>query len=110
MPKLGNGWHRRDNNSPASKARKAKYNSAEHRNARKHYAAWIATGNGRCWRCGRPITPGSDWHVGHDDLATNVIRGAEHAACNKTAAARKGNRIAMAKRKLVRSRVTRLTW
>ena len=107
---MANGWHRRNNNSPAAKARKAKYNSAEHRAARKHYAAWIAAGRGRCWRCGGHIAPGSDWHVGHDDLAVNVLRGAEHARCNKSAAARKGNRIANAKRAVVRKASTRLTW
>lgn len=96
------GWHRADKTSPAARARKAKYDSAEHRQARKHYKAWIASGHGRCWRClGRipPETPDREWNVGHDDLATSVIRGAEHRACNLKAAARKGNRIANARRK-----------
>lgn len=102
------GWHRINPNTPAAKARRAKYNSPEHRAARKHYAAWIATGNGRCWRCGGRIEPGSDWHVGHDDDDVNVIRGAEHASCNKRAAAVKGNRIANARRAIAKT--TRLTW
>lgn len=96
---MASGWHRRNPTSPAALARKAKYNSAEHKAARKHYAAWIAAGHGRCWRCGGPIAPGSDWHVGHDDLRPHVIRGAEHArSCNLKAAARKGALIANAKR------------
>lgn len=99
---MGHRWAHADKTSPTAKARKAKYDSAEHRAARKHYAAWIASGHGRCWRCGGRIQPGSDWHVGHDDLAVNVIRGAEHRACNHRAAAIKGNRIANARRKTAR--------
>lgn len=92
-------WAHKTHGTPAELARKAKYNSPEHKAARKHYAAWIAAGHGRCWRCGGHIEPGSDWHVGHDDLATSVIRGAEHGGCNKRAAAIKGARLANAKRK-----------
>lgn len=96
---MAHRWHTASRTSPATQARRAKYNSPEHRAARKHYAAWIATGHGRCWRCGGRIEAGSDWQLGHDDLATSVIRGAEHRACNLRAAARKGNRIANARRK-----------
>jgi hypothetical protein len=105
-----NGWARKNTSTPAVAARRAKYNSAEHRAARKHYAAWIAAGKGQCWRCLGHIPPGSDWHVGHDDLDVTLIRGAEHAGCNKRAAASKGARIANAKRKVRELGTTRLSW
>lgn len=92
------GWHRVRTDTAAYRARRAKYNSAEHKAARKHYAAWIAAGNGRCWRCLLPIPLGSEWHVGHSDDGRTIM-GAEHASCNKGAAASKGARVANAKRK-----------
>lgn len=81
----------------ADRARDAKYNSPEHRAARASLALVVANGTARCWRCGGRIT--GDWHVGHDDLHTEVIRGAEHAACNLSAAGRKGVAVADAARR-----------
>ncbi len=107
---MANGWHRANRNSAASKARKAKYDSAEHRAARKQYKLWVEYGIARCWRCRLPITPGMAWHVGHDDVLTNVIRGPEHKRCNLGAAASKGARVANAKRQVKRAASTRLTW
>ena len=97
MP-TASGWHRKNPNSAAARARKRKYDSAEHRAARKYYAAWIAAGHGHCWRCGGRIAPGQPFHVGHSDDGTRIM-GAEHPAHNLRAAAVKGNRIANAKRK-----------
>lgn len=88
---MAHRWRTEDRTSPAALDRKAKYNSAEHRAARKHYAAWIASGHGRCWRCGGRIGPGEPFHVGHSDDGTQIM-GAEHPAHNLRAAARKGNR------------------
>lgn len=105
------GWHRK-NTTPAETARRAKYNSPQHRAARAAFTVLIATGRGICWRCQRPIppgTPGRAWNVGHDDDQVDLIRGPEHTRCNKSAAARKGARIANAQRTTKRA-ATRLTW
>ncbi len=58
----------------------------------------VDAGQGRCWRCGLPINPGTAWHTGHDDTDRSVIRGAEHASCNLSAAASKGARAVNAAR------------
>lgn len=103
------GWHRVRTDTAAYRARRAKYNSAEHKAARKHYAAWIAAGSGRCWRCLLPIAAGSEWHVGHSDDGLRIM-GAEHArTCNLKAAARKGAMVANAKRAM-KTATTHLTW
>lgn len=104
---MANGWHRK-NDTPAERARRAKYNDHPHQQARTHYAAEIAAGRGVCWRCGRDIPPGTpsrSWHVGHDDHDPSIIRGAEHATCNLKAGARKGATIANRAR-----RSSPLTW
>lgn len=97
------GWHRVRTDTPAYRARRAKYNSAEHRAARRQFELLIAAGLGICWRCNQRIpagTPGRAWVVGHDDIQVHVIRGPEHArSCNHKAAASKGARVANAKRK-----------
>lgn len=85
-------------NTPAAKARRAKYDSSPHRQARKHYGLEIAAGRGHCWRCGQHIPPGTPtayqgrqgWVVGHDDHDVTIIRGAECYRCNQAAATRKG--------------------
>jgi hypothetical protein len=61
-----------------------KYDTKEHRTARKHLGREVASGVALCWRCGRPIAPGSKWHVGHDDAGERIM-GAEHASCNLSA-------------------------
>lgn len=89
------GWGRK-RTTRATLARAAKYASPAHRAARKRYARDVAAGIAACWRCGRGIPPDTDprdWHVGHDDHDTDLIRGPEHKRCNLEAAARKGARI-----------------
>ena len=49
-----------------------------------------ADGGATCWRCEAWISPNEPWDLGHDD-ATGEIRGPEHAPCNRSAGARKGN-------------------
>lgn len=95
-----NGWHRKRTNTPAVAARKAKYNSAAHKAARAHVKILVASGRAYCWRpnCGKQLQPGH-WHVGHDDLDPNRIRGGECASCNLKAGARKGALITNARRK-----------
>ncbi len=58
----------------------------------------VDQGQGRCWRCGLPINPGTSWHVGHSDDRLTIM-GAEHEACNLSAAASKGARTVNAARK-----------
>jgi len=96
-----NGWRRKNPDTPHQIAARAKYRSPEHRAARKHLALLVAAGRATCWRCGRPISPGTAWHVGHNDAGTTIM-GAEHAGENRRVAARKGALIANAKRKAAR--------
>lgn len=64
----------------------------QHQQARKAWAPLVAEGTVTCWRCGQPIHPLAEWHLGHDDWDRTIIRGPEHAReCNLSAAARKRN-------------------
>lgn len=97
MPKAS-GWHRKVR-GPADVVRQRKYDSAEHKAAKAHLRILVAGGRASCWRCGKTLVPGQ-WHVGHDDVNTLIIRGGECAReCNLKAAARKGALIANANRK-----------
>ena len=60
------------------------YGSA-HRRLRAQWAPTVATGTVRCWRCGKPISAGQAWDLGHDDDNRDVYRGPEHADCNRGA-------------------------
>lgn len=98
MPRSDGGWHRKVDNA-ATAARVAQYRSTEHRKRRALAKAEVESGRASCWRCGGPIAPGSRWHLGHDDHDRSVYRGPEHAGCNLKAAARKGARVANARRR-----------
>lgn len=41
--------------------------------------------------CGRPIVPGTPWDLGHDPHDRSIIRGPEHARCNRSNGAKQGN-------------------
>jgi hypothetical protein len=56
-----------------------------HQALRKQIAAVVDAGGAVCWRCGRPIVPGSPWDLGHDDHDRSVYRGPEHRVCNRGA-------------------------
>lgn len=106
-----NGWHRRNNNSPAAKARKRQYNSREHRQRRTAGQHQVDAGKAHCWRCGQHIPPGTTWHLGHDDYDRTIYRGTECVRCNLTAAARKGNHITNRRTHHTNSGTTRhTTW
>lgn len=60
----------------------------DHDRTRRALAPIVAAGHATCWRCQAPITPGTDWHVGHDDHDRSITRGPEHAHCNLSAAGR----------------------
>lgn len=63
---------------------------ATHQHTRAAWAPHVATGTINCWRCGQPITPTDEWHLGHDDHNRTITRGPEHARrCNLAAAGAK---------------------
>lgn len=64
----------------------------DHQLERARWAPKVKAGGVCCWRCRLPISPRSAWHLGHDDRDRTLWRGPEHARCNTSAAARKGNR------------------
>ena len=55
----------------------------------------------QCWRCGRMVTEGMRWDVGHiidisdrpDLMADPNVWAVEHARCNRSAGGRKGRAI-----------------
>jgi len=101
MPRADSGWHRKVDTA-AGRAREAQYRSRDHRRRRAEAKVEVEAGRACCWRCGRWLAPGSLWHLGHDDVDRSVYRGPECVSCNVKAAARKGNRIANARRKAQR--------
>ncbi len=70
-----------------------------HRQLRARLALVVERGEAVCCRCGRPIAPGSRWHVDHSDgdrreYMSGPSGPTAHAKCNIRAAALKGNRSA----------------
>jgi hypothetical protein len=56
---------------------------AKHQALRRAWAPLVDAGLVDCWRCGRHITPGTEWDLGHDDVDRAVTHGPEHQACNR---------------------------
>ncbi len=98
---MASGWHRKAN-TPAEQERRAQYRSPEHRAKVKEYKALQAAGIASCWRCGQWLAPGMEMHAGHDDYDRTVYRGPECGTCSRNTAARRGNRVSNANRKLAR--------
>ena len=70
-----------------------------HQLRRKRWQERIDAGEDvHCWRCGKPILPGDEWHLGHDDNDRRIYRGPECPKGNLEAGARKGGLAAAAKR------------
>ena len=62
-----------------------------HQSIRAGWAPLVAAGQVCCFRCGELIHPAEPWDLGHDDNDRRIYTGPEHRACNRAAAARKGN-------------------
>lgn len=106
---MASGWHRKNTNTSAERARARDYASAEHKAIRKARVA-AATPATPCGYCGLPLGPVvRDWHVPHDP-ARNYLPGLWHAACNRREAARRGARIRNARATARRAKTTTLTW
>lgn len=63
----------------------------DHKRLRAFWAPFVAAGSIICWRCGRRISPGSPWDLGHVDGDKSRYRGPEHARCSRSAGASYGN-------------------
>jgi hypothetical protein len=60
-----------------------------HRKNRQRWARLVDAGSVSCVRCGNAISPGSEWHLDHDDEGTGYL-GPAHARCNTSAGGRIG--------------------
>lgn len=54
-----------------------------HQKLRAQVKRDVNAGTAYCWRCTRPILPGTAWDLGHDDEDRTRYRGPEHARCNR---------------------------
>jgi hypothetical protein len=54
----------------------------DHRRLRRQWAPLVDAGLVDCARCGRPISPGTPWDLGHD-VDRSVHSGPEHAGGNR---------------------------
>lgn len=68
-----------------------------HTKERLKWKTVVESGWARCTRCGQPIHPDAEWDLDHSDDRTHYL-GAAHRGHNRSAGARKGNRIAQARR------------
>lgn len=63
-----------------------------HKKLRARTQREVDAGHAYCWRCTKPIEPGSPWDLGHDDDDRTKYMGPEHVACNRaTSTHRAGN-------------------
>jgi hypothetical protein len=65
----------------------------DHKQRREQWRPAVEAGRVACWRCGNLIAAWAKWDLGHDDWDRTITRGPEHRYCNRSAAARKGNRL-----------------
>jgi hypothetical protein len=55
----------------------------QHQKLRAAWRPYVEAGEVDCARCGKPITPGTPWDLGHDDQDRSRYSGPEHATCNR---------------------------
>lgn len=72
-----------------------------HQLKRAEYQKVVDAGAAECWRCGKPIRPGDDWHLGHDDHDRTKYRGVECPACNLEHGGRSGAAATNAKHQMI---------
>ena len=80
-----------------------------HRNVRVQVEEQVNAGGVNCCRCGRPIQPGADFHLDHNDDGPGY-KGAAHPDCNISAneggwRSRKGQQVARSMDQLYCGRV-----
>ena len=68
-----------------------------HQKKRADYQKVVDAGAGECWRCGKPINPGDEWQLGHDDHDRSKYRGIECVHCNESTGGRNGAAVTNAK-------------
>jgi hypothetical protein len=87
------------------------YNTPAHKRLRATLISRYVPGVTLCWRCGLPITTlrTRDIHLGHDDNNPAIYKGLEHAHCNTSAGASRGNKMGPP-RGYARARKTSRTW
>jgi hypothetical protein len=57
----------------------------EHQERRRKLAVEVARRTVNCARCGKPIRPGTEWDLDHDDADRGRYLGPSHANCNRGA-------------------------
>lgn len=68
-----------------------------HQQVRAKWQPVVDSGAAECARCHRPIKPGDEWDMGHDDHDRSKYTGPEHAPCNRSAGGRNGAAVTNAK-------------
>jgi hypothetical protein len=70
---------------PHSEKTTARGYGARHQSLRAQWKRIVEAGGATCARCGRPITPGEPWDLGHkvDGDKTAGYHGPEHRRCNR---------------------------
>lgn len=56
-----------------------------HQRQRAKWKRLVDQGGVNCARCGKPIAPGSEWDLDHDDRDRSRYLGPSHAGCNRSA-------------------------
>ena len=75
----------------SAKSREARGYGQTHRRMREIVAKTVEAGEAYCARCGRLIAPGAPGYFGHSNDRLTWT-GPEHRYCNRSAAARRGNK------------------